>query len=83
MNHERIEAEARIIAEKLNDLNGLGFHCKAIYLLGPQTCYELSSHTLDMERRGKLKKSPAAYYNGCVMQEIQKRGLRWNTKRYE
>lgn len=79
MKRERLEAEAKIIAEKLRDVNGLGFYCKALLVLGIPTCHELCSISLDMERRGKLRTSVGAYFNGCVMREIESRGLKWNT----
>ena len=83
MAKEIIVAQAQTIADRLNDPNGLWFYYKAVRVLGFQTCYELTSHALDMSRRGKLRETPGAYFNGCVMQEIEKRELRWNTNRHD
>jgi len=74
--NEELLAQAQIIAEKLNDLNGLRFHKWAVWKLGFDTCYQLCSLTLDKFRRGEINISPGAYYNGCITREIRERGER-------
>lgn len=65
--------------EKLNDHpDSIWFHYKAVKLLGFQTCYELSSLALQVDRDGGVKTTPARYYNGCIMKELRERGLKTN-----
>lgn len=73
MAEEVIVAQAQTIAEKLNDPDGMWFYYKAIRILGFDICYQLCSLTLDKYRRGEIKTSPGAYYNGCVTKEIRER----------
>ena len=75
MTDERILTEARIIAERLSDLESIRFHYKAVLRLGFDTCYELSSMVLQADRDGRIKTTPARYYNGCVMKELDERKL--------
>ena len=73
MAEEILVAQAQTIAEKLNDPDGIWFYYKAIKILGFDTCYQLCSLTLDKHRRGEIKTTPGAYYNGCVAKEIRGR----------
>lgn len=61
--------QAEVIAKRLNDEKAIWFHYKAIKNLGFQKCYELSSLTLAEYREGKVRTTPAKYYNGCVVRE--------------
>lgn len=84
MTRKELEAKARIIQERLNDNpNSVGFHCKAIKVLGFQRCYELCSITLEIYRDGDIRTTPARYYNGCVLGEAESEGLKWNTSNHE
>lgn len=69
--NNRLYQQAKLIAERLNDLKGIWFHYKAIKVLGFQQCYELASLALQQYREGKVRTSPARYYNGCVVREIR------------
>lgn len=74
MTREEIVANAQVILQRLNDYpNSLWFHYKAIKILGFQRCYELASLALQQHREGKVRTSPARYYNGCVVREIRER----------
>ena len=66
---QSLEVEARIIAERLSDLKGLGFYCNAVSELGFQRCYELASLSLVAAREGKVYTTAARYFNGCVKRE--------------
>lgn len=68
---ERLLGQAQTIADRLNDRNAIWFHYKAVKLLGFNKCYELSSKTLIDKREGRIRTTPARYYNGCVMKEIE------------
>ncbi len=76
MDKDTLLAQAEAIAGRLNDLNGIWFHYKAINKLGFHICYQLCSLALDKFRRGEVKTSPARYYNGCITREIRERRTR-------
>lgn len=67
-----IKSQALIIAERLHDLDGFWFHYKKIKVLGFQRCYELSSLALQMAREGRIKRTSARFYNGCIRIEEKK-----------
>lgn len=64
---------AKIIAEKLNDLNNLNFHIKTAKLNSPHILFEVLSITLEADREGKIKKSRAQYYIGV----LKRKGIKW------
>ncbi len=68
---EEIKAHAQIIAERLNDLDGFWFYYKYIKILGFQRCYELASLSIQEFREGRIRTSPARYFNGCVRRELK------------
>jgi hypothetical protein len=77
MTEEEMISKAQIISTRLNDPDGFWFYYKAVKLLGFQICSELVSLTMEMHRLGKLKRSQARYFNGCVLRESKERGIVW------
>lgn len=75
MEREILESQAKSLADRFGDSQGLGFYCMAILKLGFSRCYELASLSLQLAREGKVRTSAARYFNGCVMKEIRERGL--------
>lgn len=73
MEREILESQARSLANRFGDTNGLGFYCMAILKLGFPRCYELASLSLQTAHEGKVRTSAVRYFNGCVMKEIEKK----------